>query len=224
WYTLWQVGGRGTRTKDHSGQLTDEEVVLTSTVQGPMQSLLQVNVRQRSTFFRDVLHEDMVGADAFFEIQPGAMGKFSLFLQKGETVDFTNNQPADVMLINPAAELKIGRHINAQLSHILQRLEGEDGRGRLSDTNITELRLVYNINIRSFVRAIVQHLDIERNPAFFATPEVKTLFTQFLFSYKVNPQTVLFVGYSDNQLGLQQFDLTRTDRTFFAKIGYAWIF
>jgi len=28
------------------------------------------------------------------------------------------------------------------------------------------------------------------------------VFTQFLFSYKINPQTVLFLGYSDNALGL----------------------
>lgn len=44
------------------------------------------------------------------------------------------------------------------------------------------------------------------------------------FNAKVNPQTVLFLGYSDNQLGLLQFDLTHTDRTLFAKIGYAWTF
>ncbi len=47
------------------------------------------------------------------------------------------------------------------------------------------------------------------------------LFNQFLFSYKVNPQTVVFLGYSDNQAGTQSFDLTRADRTFFAKVGYA---
>jgi hypothetical protein len=118
--------------------------------------------------------------------------------------------------------VKLGRHVNAQLSHILQRLDVDSG--RLSDTNITELRLVYNVNVRSFVRAIVQNVDIERDRASFSQPRVQTLFTQLLFSYKVNPQTVLFLGYSDNQLGLQQVDLTRTDRTFFAKIGYAWIF
>ncbi len=49
-----------------------------------------------------------------------------------------------------------------------------------------------------------------------------TVFTQFLFSYKINPQTVLFLGYSDNSLGMQGIDITRTDRTFFLKIGYAW--
>ena len=34
---------------------------------------------------------------------------------------------------------------------------------------------------------------------------------------------MLFLGYSDNQLGLQGIDLTRTDRTLFFKIGYAWL-
>lgn len=222
WYSVWLVGGRASRTEDHSGRLTDENVELSTLINGPLQSVIQVNLRRQSTFFIDTLHEDLMRAEAFFEMQPGAIGKFSLFIQAGETVDFTNNQPADVLLLNPAAEVKLGRHVNAQLSHILQRLDVDSG--RLSDTNITELRLVYNIDVRSFVRAIVQNVDIERDPASFPQPQVQTLFTQLLFSYKVNPQTVLFLGYSDNQLGLQQVDLTRTDRTFFAKIGYAWIF
>ena len=47
--------------------------------------------------------------------------------------------------------------------------------------------------------------------------------SQLLFSYKVNPQTVLFLGYSDLHLGDDEFSLTQADRTLFAKIGYAWI-
>jgi len=49
------------------------------------------------------------------------------------------------------------------------------------------------------------------------------LFSQYLFSYKPNPQTVLLVGYSDNATGTQAIDLMRTDRTFFVKAGYAWV-
>ena len=40
--------------------------------------------------------------------------------------------------------------------------------------------------------------------------------------YKLSPRTVLFLGYSDNYLGMGRIDLTQTDRTFFVKIGYAW--
>ena len=53
-------------------------------------------------------------------------------------------------------------------------------------------------------------------------PETESLFSQLLFSYKLNAQTVLFAGYSNNRLGLQGVDLTETDRTFFVKLGYAW--
>jgi hypothetical protein len=54
-------------------------------------------------------------------------------------------------------------------------------------------------------------------------PRSKRLFSQLLFSYKVNPQTVLLVGYSDNYSGLRDLNLTQTDRTFFLKLGYAWV-
>jgi len=49
------------------------------------------------------------------------------------------------------------------------------------------------------------------------------LFTQFLFSYKLNPQTVLFVGYADNREGDEFVDLTESNRTLFFKFGYAFV-
>jgi hypothetical protein len=55
------------------------------------------------------------------------------------------------------------------------------------------------------------------------TATTHQLFSQYLFSYKLNPQTLLLVGYSDNASGTQAIDLTRTDRTFFMKVGYAWV-
>jgi len=33
---------------------------------------------------------------------------------------------------------------------------------------------------------------------------------------------VLFLGYSDNYLGMTGIDVTQKDRTFFMKVGYAW--
>jgi hypothetical protein len=83
----------------------------------------------------------------------------------------------------------------------------------------------YQFNMRTFVRAIVQYRSVDRNLAKYAAPVNsfdEGLFGQFLFSYKVNPQTVFFLGYSENDAGSQAFDLTRVNRTFFAKVGYAW--
>ena len=42
-------------------------------------------------------------------------------------------------------------------------------------------------------------------------------------AFKLNPLTVLFLGYSDTHLGDAGVDLTQASRTFFFKIGYAWL-
>jgi len=47
--------------------------------------------------------------------------------------------------------------------------------------------------------------------------------TQLLYSYKVNPQTLLYLGYSDG--GFQSAEsnrLERDQRSLFAKFSYAW--
>jgi hypothetical protein len=102
--------------------------------------------------------------------------------------------------------------------------------GRLYRANLTQLKMVYHLNVRTFVRAILQYTDISRDPdlyTFPVDPRTRQFFSQYLFSYKLNPQTVLFAGYSDNSsnpAGSQGLDLQRQNRTLFVKIGYAWAF
>ena len=77
-----------------------------------------------------------------------------------------------------------------------------------------------------FLRAIWQYKDYRRNIELYEEeedPETRKLFSQFLFSYKLNPQTVFFLGYSDDYYGDIETDFTQTNRTFFAKIGYAFV-
>jgi hypothetical protein len=224
-WTNWGVGGGALRTENHAGELTDETLALEGNFLGPRQSVVAVALQNRAERFLDTLYEDMFRAQFFFEIQPGAIGKFSLFADAGETIDFSNNRPADLLLLVPAMELKLGRHVNARMQHVMQRLDVEGG--KLSEAGLTQLRLVYNFSVRSFIRGVLQYQDVERNPALYDTPvpgSSEQLFSQLLFSYKLNPQTVFFLGYSDTHFGVGQIDLTQTDRTFFAKIGYAWIF
>jgi hypothetical protein len=111
--------------------------------------------------------------------------------------------------------------------------------GRIYSVHLPQLRLLYHFNVRTYVRAILQYQRLDRDLsrylasiAPFLSERSESLFTQFLFSYKVNPQTVLFLGYSDNHLGgfpasgsitgpYPIRDLTRQNRTFFLKLGYA---
>jgi len=224
WYDRWAIGAYANHIEQHGGQLTDEAVQLFANLTGPLQFYGEAYLQRRKEFFDGILYEDLNGVDVYAELQPGGAVKLSLYTRFGDAIDFANNQPADEQLVNLQLEAKLGRHVNVNFDHRMQKLD-VDG-GKLFEANLSQLRLVYNFNIRMLVRGIFQWLDVERAPDLYQNPvepETRTLFTQLLFSYKVNARTVLFLGYSDNQLGLQDVSLTRTDRTLFFKVGYAWI-
>ncbi|HUF78682.1 MAG TPA: DUF5916 domain-containing protein [Thermoanaerobaculia bacterium] len=109
----------------------------------------------------------------------------------------------------------------------LQATPDVDG-GRLYTANLTDFRASYQLNVRTFVRLVTQYFDLERDPALYTFPteeHASRLANQLLFSYKVNPQTVVFLGYSDRFLGEERSidRLAQTDRTLFLKLGYALV-
>ena len=76
------------------------------------------------------------------------------------------------------------------------------------------------------MRVILHRLDVRRDPALYvdaADERTERLFAQLLFSYKINPQTVFFLGTSDTRDGTELIDMTTTNRTVFVKLGYAWL-
>ncbi len=162
----------------------------------------------------------------FYDIQSGISpsGRLTLGLRTvlGETVDYAHTRAADRIRLQPTANFKLGRHFQAGLSHIYEKLDVDPG--RLYTANVSEARLTYQINRRSFLRLILQRADYDRNAEVYTAPggDEESLMSQLLFSYKLNPRTVLFLGYSDNYYGAEGVDPEQTDRTVFAKIGYAW--
>jgi len=224
WYTQLNVGGYALRSEDHDGRLTGQDAGVNARVAGPLQTALGVVYTRSQLRFGGVLHDGLDRFDFNFQVQPSGAWRVTLNGTYGDSVDFANNRPATILQLRPAVELKLGRHVNAQLDHTLRTLSTESD--RIFRADLTQVRLVYQFSVRSFVRGILQYQRLAREPDMFAAPvapEARTLFTQFLYSYKLNPQTVLFLGYSDNRLGMQAFELTQTDRTFFVKIGYAWL-
>jgi len=224
WYTRLAGGVYARRIENHAGDLSDQTINVYVEANGPYQSSAEIAVQQDDRFVRGRRYTGLVTSQLYIAAQPNDSVRAELFTNVGETVDFQNNQPADLLEIAPSVELKPGRHVNLQLSHTLRRLD-VDG-GELFEANLSELRAIYNVSVRTFVRAIVQYLDLRQDPALFIAPvepRVQDLFTQLLFSYKVNPQTVVFVGYTDSRSGLEDVPLTQTGRTFFVKLGYAWI-
>jgi hypothetical protein len=228
WFSFLNAGLIASRTEDLDGNLTDERLQFVGGYSGPMQSTVNVALARRKELFAGTLFEALDAAFIGFEVRPSGVATLGFGSELSETVDYLNARKGTQITAGPRAELKLGRHLNLNLQHSLRRLE-HDGDWTFV-ANLSQLRAVYNFNVRSFFRAIVQYQNVERNPEKYEVAinkETRTLFTQLLFSYKVNPQTVVFIGYSDNSLGLltpelARTDITRTDRTFFLKLGYAW--
>ncbi len=225
WYTQINAGARFEYAENYDSVLTDRVVEVFGNFRGPLQSFFEARWFRTTELFGGLLHENMDRLGLVFQMQPSGAGKVGFRGNFGETLDINNNRRADILELAPSLELKLGRHINVQISHKLQRLD--DAGTEIFEANLTELRLFYHFNVRSFFRAILQYRNLDRNPDLFVqvvTPRTDQLFTQLLYSYKLNPQTVLFVGYSDTSLGAADIGLTRASRTLFVKLGYALLF
>jgi hypothetical protein len=157
--------------------------------------------------------------------KPSGMVEARLLGISGDRVDYANTQLGRRLLLSPGASLKFGKHLRLNLDHTYEHLDVD--RGRLYTANISQLSLIYQLNVRTFFRTTFQYIDYERDPQLYTIPaplSQENLATQLLLSYKINPQTVFFIGYSDTYLGEHPYRLIQTERTFFAKLGYAWGF
>ncbi len=221
WYTQLRAGASGTVTFDYDGTVTDRREGLVFGYLGPSQTSISGGLNQRRTLFGGVTH-DLVEASFTFQIRPSGRLLLRLHGGVGDQVDFTNNRKAFSVALVPSAQLSIGRPVTLNLSHVYQRLSF-DGT-HIFTANLFQARGFYHFSTRMLVRVIVQLQDVRRNPDAYGVlveEEQRNLFTQFLFSYKLNPQTVAFLGYSDNRVGTSTVDLTQAGRTFFVKLGYA---
>ncbi len=224
WLNQGYLGIDLERTEDHSGMLTDSEIDVEFGLRGPWQSSLDGSVWHDREYYDGVTYDLNAGV-FFFNIRPTGDFTCSLGSNLGQAIDYDNSRRGKRFRVFPGFTYDFMRHLYIQLDHTFERFY-VDG-NRLFDARLHQMQLRYQFNVRTFVRAIIQYVDIERNTDLYTDeetePEEQDLFTQLLFSYKVNPQTVCFMGYSDNWEGRRGIDLTQNDRTFFFKIGYAWV-
>jgi hypothetical protein len=223
WYSKVRLTLLGLRAEDHSGLLTDQSLSVVFDYEGPRQSDLHFHPTFNKEYFEGRLY-DLDGGHFSFSVKPTGDLRIGLFGVWGGAIDYVNFRPADIGRLGSDLTWLLGRHLALGLQHERERLEVAGG--RLFEANLTQSRIVYQFSRRAFLRAILQYLDLERNADLYleeVEESDRELFTQLLFSYKINPQTLFFLGYSDNRLGDQAADLTLRDRTLFVKLGYAWL-
>jgi hypothetical protein len=113
-----------------------------------------------------------------------------------------------------------------RLRYTSDRLSSKTG-PTVFKAELTDLRLTWQFNVRSFVRLTLQGQDTNRDVEQYfnrtTDPSSSSSASQLLYSYKINPQTVFFAGYSNSMLEDNATGrLEPTGRTLFFKVSYAW--
>lgn len=221
WYTLLHLHTRYDNEKDHAGNLIFHTLQGWVRYYGPMQSYLSIEANVGKQTYQGIEYDN-----DYLTLEAGLRPTGSLYMKVisifGDRIDYDNGRSGSRVKINPLIQFKAGSHLNLELDHVYERLKV--AQGRLYTANLTNLKMIYQFNRRAFIRAILQYANYDYNAPLYSyaiDPQFKHLFSQFLFSYKINPRTVLFLGYSDDYYGYKQVDLQQSNRTFFLKLGYA---
>jgi hypothetical protein len=227
-----RVGLNATNTQDESGLLLDRKIEPNVQFNGPLQSYIQLGAGPNKVYWTDGTSPPQVFSGSrvfvFSQFRPRGGVNVQVFMSDGDVVDLANSRLGDELRIRPQVDWNINRHLLLRLQHTMAHVENDAGE-KIFRADLTDLRVTWQFNVRSFVRFTTQRQRVTRNRELFIardTTQAESLSvgTQLLYSYKLNPQTVLFAGYSDNARDDDFLtDLTRTDRTVFAKVSYAWL-
>lgn len=229
WYNNISVNFGSFRRESMNGELDLGGFWVNPNFRGPWQSNIWVNPDIIWQRFRGVTYE-LLRLWWGFDIQPlGNLG-INGFFNIGPAVDFTNGRKADNFQFRLESDIRLGRHIDMTVNHryLKLHLNGD----RIFTANLTQWQAAYNFNPRTFFRVILQYRHTLRNPLLFNDSTInrvdESVFAQLLLSYKLNPQSVIFLGYVDNHTGWQsgvdfrELPLTQLNQTLFFKVGFAW--
>ncbi len=239
WWNRFDVFGDWDISHNNNGELLEEEFEIFASIRGKWQSYIEVGVksRDRAGLRQDSSNLTIDGnanlfkeqsASLFFDTRPSSTLSIAMFLSYGDQIDFQNNRLGKRLRINPRFNLNLGKHLQANLRHTYQDV---DVNGiKLFKANLSDLRLTYQFDQRQFLRLIFVYSDIKRNLDNYLVDvedidsRRQGLGTQILYSYKVNPLTKFFLGYSSSGFQDDDIDTRRaTEQSIFMKFSYAWL-
>ena len=236
WWNQLQLRGNWSITHDTDGTLLEKESELEVRVRGISQSDgfigfierervgSRLDSRLLSIDGNSQLYKEYL-INSGFEIQPYAGVFLGIEVEAGKKLDFRNNRMGDGLELAPELEWNVNEHFQVRAKHIYRSLNAKSA--QVFSANLTDLRLSYQFSIRSNLRLTLIYSDIKQNPlnnGGEVSERSTSLGSQLLYSYKINPQTLFFAGYSDNAVRDDEVqDLTALERSVFIKISYAWM-
>jgi hypothetical protein len=146
----------------------------------------------------------------------------------GDDVDFVNVRPGRGGQFNVDATINATEHLVVALLANTSWLHVDDAAGisrPLFTARVERVQTNYTFTARSFVRLIGQYVSTDRDTALYLAPASAHdgFFSgSALFAYKINWQSVMFIGYGDDRTLDEQRRLQKFDRQVFVKLSYAF--
>ncbi len=245
WWTRVRLFSDWDITHNDNNELIEKEYEINAQIEAQMSSELRLNFTTRDQVGSRVDKSNLDidnNTTLFNENQWSISGQIKpllgLYLQSrfqlGDGIDFTNNRLGKIKRFNTSINWNINQHIELSINQRFNQLNTQDDHSESSDTvytaRLTDFRLSYQFDVNSFLRFTLIYNNTNRNPLNYlynredVRPKSRDLGTELLYAYKINPQTVFYLGYSDQHDNEESsVQLKQNQRSMFMKFSYAWI-
>ncbi len=242
--SLWQtanVAGQWQIIHNQNNELIERTLEATVDIDGPMQSFFEAKLvhGEKVGLRHDEANLAIDNNTSRFEenqvilysnIKPTNRTYLSLEVTAGDKIDYRNDRLGDLIEVAANITINITNHLEFDFYQTYSKLDADNAQGIKDNVYIaklSELRLSYQFDVYSYLKLNLVYSDIDRNPDnnpfVYVSTVNKSLSTQLIYAYKLTPQTVFFLGYSDSSYQDDDLnDLSREERTFFTKVSYAW--
>lgn len=147
----------------------------------------------------------------------------------GEEIDQDNARPAHGDTLTLGATIRPTDHLALRLDASRRAIDvrpvGGGRERRLFTAQVERLKATYTFNARCYLRVIGQYERTDSDPTLYlSTVEARTgsFAGSALIAYKLNWQSVVFLGYGDDRALDPDGRLYRTGRQLFLKLSYAF--
>jgi Domain of unknown function (DUF5916) len=156
--------------------------------------------------------------------------RIGLDLTYGRDVDFVRARPGFGGQVTFNATVRPTDHLAIDLLADRRWLDVDDGTdaSRLFTANVDRIKATYTFTQRCFLRLIAQRQSQTQDPVLYGLvppipPKDESTAVSALFAYKLNWQSVVFVGYGDDRdWSPDTGNLERAGQSFFLKLSYAF--
>jgi hypothetical protein len=147
----------------------------------------------------------------------------------GEEIDFEGARTGHGGRVAASAVVRPGDHLELEVQGEYRWMDldtpTEAGSRRLFTAHVERLKATWTLSARTYVRAIVQYLGTTRNPDLHegeVDEESGSFSASALLAYRLNWQSVVFLGYGDARTLSDDGGLPPAARQLFLKVSYAF--